>query len=1078
MKKIFLTLFGSFLLGNLSAQNPLWLRHSSISPDGKNIAFSYKGDIYKISTQGGEAQRLTSNPAFESFPIWSPDSKQIAFTSDREGGHQKIYIMSSQGGEAKQLTFNSANAIPYTFTKDGKSILYITNVQTSAQSAIFNAARFNQLYKVSTEGNYPELVSSTPMAEVKLSPDGKKIYYEDVKGFENEWRKHHTSSVSRDIWQYDFATKKYTKLIDWQGEDRNPVLAKDGKTIYFLSERNNNNLNIFKTSVDNPSKVEQLTFYKDNPVRFLSISDEGLLSFGYDGELYTLREGNKPNKINVKIINDISENQERNMSFSSGATSANISPDGKQIAFAVRGEIFASTPDYSTTKQISKTTAAEQSPTFSPDGRSLVYASYREGFWDLYKADIARKEEINFANSTLINEEKLIKGDNSEKMYPKFSPNGKEIAFVKDRNQVVIYNFETKKTRNITDAKYQIERNGYINYSWSPDGKWLVVEYVARNRNPYSDIGIISTEGGKEIFNITDSGYFDNNPHWALDGDAIIWNSERYGMRNHASWGSMSDVMIVFLNREAFDKYNMNKEDFELYTEAQKKEKKEKESDKKDDKTDKKNEDKAKNKDIIIEFDNLRDRIVRLTPNSSVLGDAIISKDGKKLYYLSSFESGYDLWMHDLREKTTKLLSKLNGKSLSFKADKDGKNIFLLGSEKMQVMELPSEKIKTITYKTTMKLDLAKEREFMFEMVKREINERFYVKDLHGVNWDKLTNYYYKFLPYINNNYDYVEMLSELLGELNVSHTGARYRQPKSNTNATALLGAFVTQTNKGLVIDEILPTSPLDNFQSKAKKGNIIEKIDNQSLDKLDFSILLEGKIRQKILISLYDPNTGTRWEEVIKTIDANTWNELLYKRWVKQREENVEKWSNGKLGYVHIRSMADGSFRDIYANAMGKYFKKDGMVIDIRYNGGGRLHEDIEVFFSAKKYLTQMVRGKVYADMPSRRWTKPSIMVMNEADYSNAHGTPWVYKEMKIGKLVGMPVPGTMTSVNWVTLQDPSVYFGIPVVGYLTDDGKYLENLELYPDITAPLDPLKLSEGEDTQLKTAVEELLKTTK
>ena len=1078
MRKIILTLLGTFLLGNLSAQNPLWLRNSSISPDGKNIVFTYKGDIYKVPVEGGDAQRLTSNSAFESFPIWSPDGKQIAFTSDREGGFQKIYIMPSQGGEAKQLTFNSANAIPYTFTKDGKSIFYIANFQSSAKTAIFNSGKFNQLYKVSVNGNYPELVSSTPMASVKLSPDGKKIYYEDIKGFENEWRKHHTSSVSRDIWQYDFDSKKYTKIIDWKGEDRNPIISKDGKTIYFLSERNDKNLNVFKAPLDNPSKVEQLTFYKENPVRFLSVSDNGLLSFSYNGELYSLKEGGKPNKIQIKITNDISDNQEKNMTFISGATSTDVSPDGKQIAMVIRGEVFVTTPNYSTTKQITKTTATENSPTFSPDGRSLVYASYREGYWDLYKAEIARKEEINFANATLINEEKLIKGDNSEKMYPQYSPNGKEIAFVKDRNQVVIYNFETKKTRIITDSKYQIERNGFINYSWSPDGKWLVVEYIARNRNPYSDIGIISTEGGKEIFNITDSGYFDTNPRWVLDGNAIIWNSERYGMRNHASWGSMFDVMVVFLNREAYDKYKMSKEDFELYTESQKKDKKDKEKDKKEDKSDKKSEEKTDKKEILVEFDNIQDRIVRLTPNSSTLGDAIISNDGKKLYYLSSFESGYDLWTQDLREKSTKLLSKLNGKSLSMQTDKEGKNIFLLGSDKIQVMELSTEKLKPVSYKASMKLDLAQERNFMFDVVKKEIKERFYVKDLHGVNWEKLTDNYRKFLPHINNNYDFTEMLSELLGELNVSHTGARYRLPTSNTNATALLGSFVTQTDKGVVIDEILPNSPFDNFQSKAKNGNIIEKIDNQLVNELDYNILLEGKAGQKVLVSLFDPKTGTRWEEVISPITASAWSELLYKRWIRQREADVEKWSNGKLGYVHIRSMADGSFRDVYSKAMGKYFKKEGIVIDIRYNGGGRLHEDIEVFFSAKKYLTQMVRGKVYADMPSRRWTKPSIMVMNEADYSNAHGTPWVYKEMKIGKLVGMPVPGTMTSVNWETLQDPSVYFGIPVVGYLTDDGKYLENLELSPDIIAPLEPLKLSEGEDTQLKTAVEELLKTIK
>lgn len=224
-------------------------------------------------------------------------------------------------------------------------------------------------------------------------------------------------------------------------------------------------------------------------------------------------------------------------------------------------------------------------------------------------------------------------------------------------------------------------------------------------------------------------------------------------MRNHASWGSMFDVMVVFLNREAYDKYKMSKEDFELYEESQKKDKKDKEKDKKEDKSDKKSEEKTDKKEILVEFDNIQDRIVRLTPNSSTLGDAIISNDGKKLYYLSSFESGYDLWTQDLREKSTKLLSKLNGKSLSMQTDKEGKNIFLLGSDKIQVMELSTEKLKPVSYKASMKLDLAQERNFMFDVVKKEIKERFYVKDLHPQN--KLSVLRIPFsLPSIKDCYD------------------------------------------------------------------------------------------------------------------------------------------------------------------------------------------------------------------------------------------------------------------------------------------------------------------------------------
>ena len=218
-----------------------------------------------------------------------------------------------------------------------------------------------------------------------------------------------------------------------------------------------------------------------------------------------------------------------------------------------------------------------------------------------------------------------------------------------------------------------------------------------------------------------------------------------------------------------------------------------------------------------------------------------------------------------------------------------------------------------------------------------------------------------------------------------------------------------------------------------------------------------------------------GKEISERIKPISMGREADLLEARWVKQRAEMVDKLSNGQLGYVHLPSRGDDSFRNIYSEIMGRYYDRKGIVIDIRNNGGGRLHEDIEVFFTGKKYLEQEVRGEDYCEMPSRRWNHPSIMLVNENDYSNAHGTPWVYQTQGIGKVVGMPVPGTMTSVNWVTLQDPSLVYGIPAVGYRTKDGKYLENLELKPDVQVELKPEQALNGEDSQLAAAVRELLK---
>ncbi|MBQ1738162.1 MAG: PDZ domain-containing protein, partial [Muribaculaceae bacterium] len=277
-----------------------------------------------------------------------------------------------------------------------------------------------------------------------------------------------------------------------------------------------------------------------------------------------------------------------------------------------------------------------------------------------------------------------------------------------------------------------------------------------------------------------------------------------------------------------------------------------------------------------------------------------------------------------------------------------------------------------------------------------------------------------------------------------------------------------------GLKIAEVVEGGPFDKKNSKVKAGSIIQKIDGVEIPKgMDYYPLLNNKRDKTVLVTISDG--GKTWDETVKPISHGAMNELLYNRWVKHNEETVEKLSNGRLGYVHIRSMGDASYRDVYSQILGKYNLCDGIVIDTRFNGGGRLHEDIEVLFSGKKYFTQVVRGREACDMPSRRWNKPSIMLQCEANYSNAHGTPWVYSHDKLGKLVGMPVPGTMTSVSWERLQDSSLVFGIPIIGYLLPEGNYLENTQLEPDIKIANNPETVTNGEDLQLKAAVEELMR---
>jgi tricorn protease len=875
------------------------------------------------------------------------------------------------------------------------------------------------------------------------------------------------------------------------GEDRDPRYLPGYQDVVFLSERNNGSFNVYKASAKNMEQVEAVTHFTTHPVRFLSVANDGLLCYGYMGEIYTQRIGSEPQKVNIEIVNDLATDQKVKEDFK-GAGNFSLSSDGKLIAFVSRGEVFVTGVDeYATTKQITHTPQAERSPSFSKDGRTLVYASERDGYWNLYQATIVRKDDYNFAYATLIDEKPLFDNDGIERSNPDYSPDGKEIAFIENRNILKVYNVASKEVRQITDGT---QHYGSMGYEWSPDGKWFAVTLITHMRDPYSDVGIVSANGDKKIYNITESAYFDDDPQWVLDGSAIIYNSDRYGMRSHASWGSQRDAFIAFLNQDAYDRFRLSKEEYALLKETEKgkkddkkeEPKKEEKDNKKGKKDNKKNDkkdgsstgsetskDDKEAKAMEVDLEHLQDRIIRLTPMSSNLSGMALSKDGDKLYFMTSFEKGYDLWELDVREKSMKILKKMGqgGARLAVNGD----NIFLLSGNNLQKVD-KSGKSTSIKFDATMELDFAAEREYMFNHVFLQIEKRFFMKDHHGVDLELMKNAYQPFLAHINNNYDFTEMLSEILGELNVSHTGSGYRPSGRDGDATAEFGVLLDLDYKGdgLKIAEVVEGGPFDKGKSKVKAGCIIEKIDGVEITKgMDYYPLLNNKSGKTVLVTLKEG--GKTWEETVKPISHGAMNELLYNRWVKHNEETVKRLSNGRLGYVHIRSMGDASYRDVYSQILGKYNLCDGIVIDTRFNGGGRLHEDIEILFSGEKYLEQVINDSVACVMPSRRYNKPSIMIIGEANYSNAHGTPWVYKHKHMGSLVGMPVPGTMSSVTWETLQDPSMYFGLPVVGYRTEQGNWLENTQLEPDFKVRNTPEKMAEGVDEQLEAAVDELLK---
>ena len=1078
MKKIFLS--AALLAASLASfaqQNPLWMRYPAISPDGSTIVFAYKGDIYSVPSQGGEARQLTTNAAFDSYPIWSPDGKKIAFASNREGS-MDVYVINANGGAPTRLTTNSGSELPVAF-KDNDHVLFSANVMPTAQSNLFASREFSQVYEVSTQGGRPKLYSVLPMENISINAKGQVLYH-DCKGYEDKWRKHHTSPITRDIWMLDGG--KYQKLTSFKGEDRNPVWAQDGQSFYYLSEQNGS-FNIYHRNVGS-GKDTQVTHNQKNPIRFLTSSQSGLLCYGYDGEIYTVKEGAEPQKVNISITTDNAEPSLVRQIRSNGATEIALSPSGKEVAFVMHGDVYVTSVDYKTTKRITDTPQQERNVSFSPDGRALVYASERNGVWQIYQAKIKNASDKNFTYCTDIEEEALTHS-NLTSQYPAYSPDGKEVAFYEDRATLRILNLKSKDVRTVLDGKYNYSySDGDIWFEWSPDSKWLLCSYIGTGGWNNTDIALVKADG-KEVHDLTDSGYSDSNGKWVLGGKAMLFESDRAGYRSHGSWGAEDDAYLMFFDLDAYDRFRMSKEELEL-AEANKdvKEKKAEEKDekKKEDKQ-KKAEEKGKTevekvKPLELDIDNCRDRIVRLTVNSSRMGDAILDSKGEKIYYQAAFEGGYDLWCHDLKENTTTLMMKNIGGG-GFVADKDVKNLFLCNGG-IKKIDLASKQTKGIDFEAPFNYKPAEERQYLFNHIWRQVKDKFYDPNLQGVDWDGYRKVYERYLPYIDNNFDFAEMLSEMLGELNASHTGCRY-YPSGASLQTAALGVFLDPNYEGdgLKIQEIIKRGPFAVKKNEVTPGSIIEKIDGTDIKAgEDYNALLDGKAGKNVRLTIKNAK-GKRFDLTIKAISQGAQQELLYKRWVDRNRAIVDSVSGGRIAYVHVKAMNSESFRTVYSELLSdKNRNRDAVIVDERHNGGGWLHDDLCTLLSGKQYQEFVPHGKVVGKDPFNKWTKPSCVLICEDDYSNGHGFPWVYKELGIGKLIGAPVAGTMTAVWWETLMDRSLVFGIPQVGCRDMRGTFGENTQLNPDIEVYNSPEDYITGHDTQLIRAVEEMMKETK
>ncbi|MEE4204396.1 MAG: S41 family peptidase, partial [Halieaceae bacterium] len=1025
-----------------TAASDTWYRQPAMSPDGKHILFAAHGDLWRVSADGGAATPLTIDSSWEGYPVWSRDGKRIAFASDRFGDLD-VFVMNADGSDLKRLTHHDANDYPSDFSPDGAKVLFSSARQDSVDSSYFPTGALPELYEVAVSGGTPSMVFTNPAREARYSEDGQHIFYREEKSYENEWRQRDLNAFARDIWHYNIRTGEHQQLTENPGGDHSPVPGRND-TLYLLSEYEGSTFNVRKLSLKDGSS-EMLSEHELYPARELSASLDGTLVYSLHGELFTLTPGASPQLLDIRLQAPRLRGTSAPLSASAAISEFAVSPEGDEIAFVSRGEIFVTDTEFGTTVRVTNTPEQERSVSFSPDGRTLLYAAEYDQGWEIHESTITDSNEPRFSAATAFTSKRVYGVQDGTAFQPAYSPNGEMIAFIENRDEVRVIDRDGSNPRTIFSNQYNYSyADGDITFSWSPDSEWLSADYAPRGYWFYKDIGVARVDGDTAPRDISINGYHDGQPTWHASGDVVIWRTDRFGERSHGSWGAEEDVVAAFLTESGWLKYNLDKQEFSLLEslggeeEEQSDEKSDEEKNEKSDETKvdvnallNLPEPRAEDAPISIDFDDIEKRVVRLTDHSADLAGAALTSDLSALYYLARTEGGYDLWRRKLRDDETQRVAKLNADSAELKLVNDDKGIVILADGQLMHSELgDSIDLTPVKVSGEMALQSDAERHYLFEHVWRQVEDKFYDPGYHDLDWQQLRDAYESKVAAVSNNRDFATLMSELLGQLNASHTGMYYRGGGgSDADATASLGAiFTTDEKPGLIIAELLPDGPLDRERLDVKVGDRLVAINGTTIENsVNAWQLLNRQANELLRVTLErdgKPMSPLR----IRAWSRDKEQSALYDRWIERRRAIVEERSDGRIGYFHIRSMSDSGFRQAFSELFGRNFDKEAVIVDTRFNGGGWLHDDLLKLLDGRRYFNMGHRGRIVRGAPEESWTRPSAVVMNEGNYSNAHMFPYAYKLFEIGPLVGMPVPGTATAVWWETQMTGDLVFGIP--------------------------------------------------
>jgi tricorn protease len=1019
------------MCSGMYAEPVKFVRYPHIFED--TIVFTYHGDIWVADADGANPYRLTVHVARDVFPRFSPDGQWVAFSSNRMG-NDDIWVIPVTGGEPRQLTFHTSNDTMLYWTPDGRHIVFATSRRGTF---------YSPLYKVSVEGGLPVPLDIDFGAAGMFSQDGKYLAYNRM-GF-RYWRKHYRGNYNTDIWVRDFAAGTFTQLTDQDTkqfrrhtQDAYPMWGRDGK-IYFMSERDDI-FNIWKIAPGGGEPV-QVTFHEKDGIQYPSISPDGeTIVYENEFELWRLDiPDGKPQRIQVSMEFDLKENLVQYLHVDSMAEGFSPSPDGSNLVVDSHGEIFEipSDPEFGEKTQVTASPWRDRGALYSPDGKYLCYISDESGDDELWLHTLATGER-----------RRLTRHESQKRSFI-WSQDSRKIAFVASNRLFLV----AIPGGEVTELAYNQARGFYLG-DFSQDGKWI--GYGRQDDDSNLDIYLFDIAAGKE-YNVTRNPFRDYQGEFTPDDGHLVFVSNRDNGVNH--------LFVLPLKKQTEDP------DDPLVKARKKKQKNETKG----------KEDEKGAPALALEMDRIDRRAVQLTRGENPVGVFFLSKDGITIYFTSRDQKGPGLFSIGIDGKDRKKV--VDGDFQSLQVSADRKAVFYLSQNSVYMMPLASKKPKKIEFNLVVTVDLRREWEQIFEESWRVMKYLFYDENMHGYDWDALKAEYKPLLKYVGENQDLYDLTNEMIGELNASHTGVSGpTQRRPDTYRTRFPGFEMEPGGDFYKVSHIYWNGPADKEWIDLKVGQYVLAVDGRELKVGDnYWKVLNHTLNDYVTITV---NSGPSMEgahEVRVKTEASLRN-IKYEEWIKKNRDYVEKLTNSEIAYVHIRSMNRTSLQK-FENEIDQFHNRKGIIVDIRYNGGGNIDQQLLDILERRpyEYWNNRWSSRAQGRRPRQAIVGPKVMLINWRSASDSEVTPMGFRDLGLGRIVGTPTYGAVIAtgsyrlINGGRIRTP----GSLVVTYdPTKPNNYGINLENYgvaPDVWVENTPEDEVTGYDRELKAAVDEVLR---